>query len=290
MNRLSITILLLSPLLSPAWGACYWPDGTLNTDSAIQKCPNSNTCCALNRAIEPGGDITKGGAVRDECLPNGLCQNRGHNSTDKTSFLNYFRDFCSEKDWSGCWKGLCAGGNEAEGIGQMTPCSGTNSSSTWCCGDSQNCCGGAGAITLNANGAVANSSSASAHATATSTSVQGSSSVASATSGATSSAAPGGSGGLSTSAKAGIGVGVSLTGIALVAGISILLVRYRRLEKRIAAAEAQNGGRGGAEMVHLYPGDGYSDAARPPTPQAEMAQGEGPHKYGHRHELPEYVD
>jgi hypothetical protein len=62
---------------------CYGPDGSkLAQDgaffSSMQPCTSggpSTICCATNRTNSAGGDI-KNGDTKDECLANGLCQNR----------------------------------------------------------------------------------------------------------------------------------------------------------------------------------------------------------------------
>jgi hypothetical protein len=62
---------------------CYLPNGTPLPSTgdffpAFQPCTSggpSTICCATNRTREPGGDA-RDGEVKDECLSNGLCQNR----------------------------------------------------------------------------------------------------------------------------------------------------------------------------------------------------------------------
>lgn len=66
-----------------AQGKCRFGNGTLLPDvpewNIYQPCPSTDgpttICCALNRDNEPYGNISLG-FTRDECLPNGLCQNR----------------------------------------------------------------------------------------------------------------------------------------------------------------------------------------------------------------------
>jgi hypothetical protein len=62
---------------------CYLPNTTPLPSTgdffpAFQPCTSGGPltiCCATNRTRDPGGDA-RDGEVKDECLPNGLCQNR----------------------------------------------------------------------------------------------------------------------------------------------------------------------------------------------------------------------
>lgn len=81
MMRMLLILSILS--IAHAQSQCYSPDGNaLPSDgsyfSAFQPCTSggpSTICCATNRANPAGGDRSKGD-TKDECLPNGLCQNR----------------------------------------------------------------------------------------------------------------------------------------------------------------------------------------------------------------------
>lgn len=59
---------------------CYMPNGTQiptekdHIGKQWEACPNSPTCCVLNRSNPAGGDLAMG-LTKDECLPNGLCEN-----------------------------------------------------------------------------------------------------------------------------------------------------------------------------------------------------------------------
>lgn len=62
-------------------GTCYFANGTALPDtpdySAYEPCISgaTTTCCGTKRTLPPGA-IRQSGFTRDECLPNGLCQNR----------------------------------------------------------------------------------------------------------------------------------------------------------------------------------------------------------------------
>jgi len=75
--------------------SCYFANGTVlpNTPgyNEYEPCTSgpSTICCGTNRALPPGVSRTPGSFVRDECLPNGLCQNRyldPNNGTEKISY------------------------------------------------------------------------------------------------------------------------------------------------------------------------------------------------------------
>lgn len=58
---------------------CYFANGTALPNRPgylqYQACNGSSICCGLNRSNPPNGDRADGFTM-DECLPNGLCQNR----------------------------------------------------------------------------------------------------------------------------------------------------------------------------------------------------------------------
>jgi hypothetical protein len=96
---------------------CFLPNGTLSTSEGAQPCsldpanPLSSTCCNTKWDNPPGGDL-KFGQPRDECLPNGLCRNRGNSSIEGKEappWTHYYRVYCTKKDWTGC-VGVCNSG------------------------------------------------------------------------------------------------------------------------------------------------------------------------------------
>lgn len=111
---------------------------------------------------------------------------------------------------------------------RMTPCDGTPTSGTWCCGTSTSCCGTSDAIALAATlGSQTTSSSATSSATPTSSPSPTSSASQTTTSAAATSSATstGTASGLSGGAKAGIGIGAAAAGALLVLGGMFLLWR-----------------------------------------------------------------
>ncbi|KAF3000243.1 hypothetical protein E8E13_007679 [Curvularia kusanoi] len=103
---------------------CYFANGTAlpknPTYLEYQACPGSSICCGLNRSNPANGDPANG-FTRDECLPNGLCQNRETvNGVGKTS---YWVDFCTNSDVTapGCLD-VCQQTKNVVGNTPMTPC------------------------------------------------------------------------------------------------------------------------------------------------------------------------
>lgn len=100
--------LILPALFTLARSQCYNANGTVATDPDYAPCSNSTSdplhtiCCSLNRDNPPGGDPSVAGFTRDECLANGICQNKWSQNGGHTT--SYFREKCTEKDWS---TGLC---------------------------------------------------------------------------------------------------------------------------------------------------------------------------------------
>ena len=88
--------------LSTVSASCLYPNGTANPDTSYQPCssdasnPLHTICCATGRAIAPGGV----GETKDVCMPNGLCQNSVKPTTNAQVVTSYFRDACTEKDWT----------------------------------------------------------------------------------------------------------------------------------------------------------------------------------------------
>ncbi|KAF1966362.1 hypothetical protein BU23DRAFT_326744 [Bimuria novae-zelandiae CBS 107.79] len=105
--------------------ACYWRNGTADPDFAYKACdtdplkPLSKICCNSDH---------------DECLPNGLYQN--------VETHVYWRETCTNKTWElgGCLE-LCSREiSQSKSDVVVTPCDGTSSSQTWCCGTTTDCC------------------------------------------------------------------------------------------------------------------------------------------------------
>jgi hypothetical protein len=79
MFRSILLAALSAGTLAQSADACRFKNGTALPSEGFyncyQPCPGSSVCCALNRDNTPGGNVSLG-LTRDECLPNGLCQNR----------------------------------------------------------------------------------------------------------------------------------------------------------------------------------------------------------------------
>jgi hypothetical protein len=97
-------------LLKLSTSTCYLPNGTAHDDEGTQPCsfdnanPLHTTCCHGKWGNSPGGDI-KFGTTKDECLPNGLCQNRGMSTVvgqEQAPWTHFYRVYCTNSDWSGC--------------------------------------------------------------------------------------------------------------------------------------------------------------------------------------------
>lgn len=153
-------------LINVALCNCYYSNGSLTPTVKYLKCTNTPTCCALNRTNPPGGDLIDGPTI-DDCLPNGMCQNRI--TKDGTKQQRYWRSPCANSDWTNgnclnictdavsCHNEHCSSTSvpcvcsvlasnytkDTEitfGSVEMTPCDGTNLSSSWCCGKTTGCC------------------------------------------------------------------------------------------------------------------------------------------------------
>ncbi|RYO16594.1 hypothetical protein AA0111_g11360 [Alternaria arborescens] len=150
-SLLSLTSLSLLVLPTVAQtgivGTCYLANGTaLPTDpiyNQYQPCQSggpSTICCGIFRDNVAGGNITAGDTM-DECLPNGLCQNRA-TTTDGVEETKFFVDFCADDniDSPNCLN-VCDQVRDSFGIARITPCdTGRADSDRWCCGDSTACC------------------------------------------------------------------------------------------------------------------------------------------------------
>ncbi|KAF1976649.1 hypothetical protein BU23DRAFT_31531 [Bimuria novae-zelandiae CBS 107.79] len=132
---------------------CYYANGTQTRSEEVRQCSNgvSTICCTLNRENKPGSELNEtGGWTQDECLPNGLCQNRHmYNGVSKT---NWWLEYCTNPDPTTreCLD-VCRQTRDSAGGSRMTPCgeSGDGSynalldereTTRWCCGDSDACC------------------------------------------------------------------------------------------------------------------------------------------------------
>lgn len=102
------SVLLFFVTLSSA--TCFLPNGTLTSSPGAQPCsfdpshPLASTCCNSGYDNTPGSDA-KLGQPRDECLPNGLCQNRGFSTIpgkEAPPWLHYYRVYCTDREWEGC--------------------------------------------------------------------------------------------------------------------------------------------------------------------------------------------
>ena len=90
---LSLPAVFLARTALAQTSSCYFANGTslpsLPEYNEYQPCSSGVTtiCCGTNRANEAGGDPGKG-FTKDECLPNGLCQNRvTSNGVQTTSYV-----------------------------------------------------------------------------------------------------------------------------------------------------------------------------------------------------------
>ncbi|OAG02002.1 uncharacterized protein CC84DRAFT_1208143 [Paraphaeosphaeria sporulosa] len=126
---------------------CYTPDGNAVQEDDVAPCSNdpsdplSHICCITNRP-KASGTSTNASEIRDTCLPNGLCQNESL-LEDGSIYLQWGRNWCTNPDWSTgqCLDDVCTRtAGEKAGLVRVIPCSGKNSSLTWCCGDSDSCC------------------------------------------------------------------------------------------------------------------------------------------------------
>ncbi|KAF2010775.1 hypothetical protein BU24DRAFT_454348 [Aaosphaeria arxii CBS 175.79] len=128
---------------------CFLPNGTAKEDEATRACSNdpasplSKICCQTGWDNAPGND-TKFGPTADECLPSGVCRNRGFSSKPGEEYPpwdHFYRVTCTNQDWDegGCLD-VCSSGFNADQVVQLTPCDDTATSEKWCCGDTKDCC------------------------------------------------------------------------------------------------------------------------------------------------------
>ncbi|KZM18430.1 uncharacterized protein EKO05_0001324 [Ascochyta rabiei] len=287
---------------------CYFANGTATPKTPdylqYQACSGSAICCGLNRSNPSNGDPAKG-FTKDECLPNGLCQNRvTENGVGKVS---YWVDFCTNSDVSGggCLD-VCHETKNAFGNTALTPCDGTATSDRWCCGGKTDCCtsnvgvvqlaqvlgGSLSSIVSASRSSTIPSSAESFRAAATESSTSPASADASSTPSSTgaasgpnsSSSSSSGSGSkLSGGAIAGIVIG-ALAGVALLAA-AIFFARRAAMWKKKASATPETG----VVPPYTQHTNGYGSAGAYDTPTsdkyAHANQGEM-YGSGLPHELP----
>lgn len=89
---LSVTVIFAARTVQ-SLDTCYFANGTALPDdpnyNEYQPCTSGPTkiCCGINRTNPAGGNGSLGFTV-DECLPNGLCQNRVEtNGVQTTSYV-----------------------------------------------------------------------------------------------------------------------------------------------------------------------------------------------------------
>lgn len=107
---ISATFLLLLASLPSSTPTCFLPNGTAHQDEGTSRCssisgsPLYNTCCQTQWPNPPGGDVING-PTADECMPNGLCQNRGFSSApgqEAEPWTHFYRVYCANANWEGC--------------------------------------------------------------------------------------------------------------------------------------------------------------------------------------------
>ncbi|KAF1846992.1 uncharacterized protein K460DRAFT_413805 [Cucurbitaria berberidis CBS 394.84] len=118
---------------------CYFANGTVLPDeefyNSYQPCTSGGPptiCCAFDRP-NPAGGIRD---TVDECLPNGLCQNRAGDAT------TWWANFCTSSgiEFGKCIT-ACRSTKDKYGHTQLTPCTGKADSDRWCCGaNNPTCC------------------------------------------------------------------------------------------------------------------------------------------------------
>ncbi|KAF1840644.1 uncharacterized protein K460DRAFT_359226 [Cucurbitaria berberidis CBS 394.84] len=318
LSPLSLALVLLARTTLAQSGLCFWPNGTVLPDernyNEYQPCTSgpSRVCCGTNRPNPAGGDPGKG-FTADECLPNGLCQNRvTTNGVGKTS---WWIDFCADSDpnSSNCLH-VCDQSRNSFGNTPLTPCTGRADSDRWCCGGDNACCtSNVGVVKLAQvlGGALSSSVVSSATSRATSRASSAASSASAAASSASASASTSGTGasatttsatpeqtkkksGLSGGAIAGIVIG-AIAGLALLAAAIFFARRAAIYKKKAATTGTPNyveapATAGSSSYVEApannyppqYPGQGYTG------PGSEKYAGQNQHAQGFAHlaELP----
>ncbi|OSS50962.1 hypothetical protein B5807_04620 [Epicoccum nigrum] len=291
------TSLAASVALVQAQGSCRFGNGTLLPDTSewniYQPCPGDDgpgtICCALNRSQPPWGNFSLG-ATRDDCLPNGLCQNR-ITTNEGARVTTFFIDYCTENGQDGS-EGKCINVcpfASQELTAKITPCDGTANSTEWCCGADTACCKSrSGVVKLDqVLGQVSSSTSIQSSTATSSASTASGTAIGSTTSQASASASAGSAGtnesnastsssskGLSGGAIAGIVIG-AIAGIALIAAA---LFFARRASQKKRAANMGNVGNVGIMTSQPVAEMPYSPGAQelPPTVKyAHVAEAPG---------------
>ncbi|KAF2440204.1 hypothetical protein P171DRAFT_435971 [Karstenula rhodostoma CBS 690.94] len=274
--RLLQAVVFFASYATLATATCYTPDGNEVTGDDIAPCssdpsdPLSHICCITNRP-KASGTSTNASEIRDTCLPNGLCQNESL-LEDGSVYLQWGRNWCTHRDWSTgqCLDNVCtrtAGDKSA--LVRMIPCSGKNSSRTWCCGDSDECCTSIDQTDLVSlsptftTAAVISTSSATSSASPVANNTPASTVIVptptSSADGAVTSGidgpqeAPGEGAGLSRGAKAGIAIGAVVGAVVLVM-LGVWISKAMAWRRDAYAAKAQNnpGYYTGSDMEGLY--------------------------------------
>lgn len=260
---------------------CYNPAGIAVTDPQVVPCANSpvkSICCYSNRTL-PAGGAHENGNTADECLPNGLCQNRY--TFQGKSMATYWLEYCTDKDIeSGDCMDICRSSRGDSGTSMITPCDGTNTSEKWCCGDTTACCANANRDLVSfpkqfvgmINGTIANlTTTGKSTPTPTPTSSRTPSASTSATSTPSPSAVPA-STGLSTAAKAGIAIG-AVAGVLLLVGVAFFTRKALKWKKEAESARVHDMNK--PSYADLYPAkyehSGYGPQELPSHPPAELA-------------------
>ncbi|KAF2451078.1 hypothetical protein P171DRAFT_516804 [Karstenula rhodostoma CBS 690.94] len=255
LSSLTLCSSLAPAVLAYGSSTCYYANGTEITNTEFRQCSDGVTtiCCALGRENTPGNETNEMGWTQDECLPNGLCQNRLRIGGVAQTY--WWVEYCTNPDptSSECLD-VCRHTRDSAGGSIMTPCGvsrdgsynaldDTRDVTRWCCGESDACCtNNIGVVELprkfTGNAITSSASSSSSTPTASSTTSSQAS--------LTSSPAPtdtktpeAGNNGLSTGVKTGIGIGaaVGVIAILLAAFFGRKAYGYRKLVKQREAED-----------------------------------------------------
>lgn len=100
-SDLYILLHILLSYISSGTAVCYDPSGDSVSDPSFQPCGNS-MCCATNRTNPPGGNYDHG-FTADQCLENGLCENKiqvNYEDGDTGLVTLYYREYCTSSNWT----------------------------------------------------------------------------------------------------------------------------------------------------------------------------------------------
>ncbi|KAL2828182.1 hypothetical protein BDW59DRAFT_159775 [Aspergillus cavernicola] len=225
MRSLAILLSIAQLLSTTEAVTCYRPNGVSSTHN------DSKTCQSLN------GAASMCCGESDTCLENGICKVSAVSGVQGSN-ATYWRDTCSVSTWPevGCLK-VCASGDLEGDNSRITPCDGTDTSETWCCGTDTSCCGTDDEIHVPSDIYTSSTSTPTSTSTSTSTSTTQTSADSSTS---TPTSAPESeseqSDTLSDSAKAGVGVGVAVGAVAIVASVVFFLLRRRKTKAAAGAA------------------------------------------------------